>query len=360
MRSGTGGVQRRGAWSGVRGSGGKADAGGAGANRLIGRYRDRVASSPRVVSLLPSATELLCEIGAADLLVGRSHECDEPAEIRDRPVLTGQRTSGGSSAAIDAEVRASLAAGESLYTLDAERLRELKPDVILTQDLCEVCSIDLATVRGVAASLPNRPTVVSLDPKSIFDLFDDVLRVGAAVGRERDAEEAMVRLRDRYWRAIDFVNPYVPGPEVLFLEWCDPPFVGGHWTPALIEAAGGRHSLNPAGAKSRTVTAEEIVEAAPDRIVVCPCGFGLERTMAELKELPSRAARWWPHVPATMDGDPRAIVAVDGNLMFNRPGPRLVDAFEWLVAWLQDRPELVPPGFPAIAVDPSSMAPRER
>ena len=306
----------------------------------------------RVVSLLPSATEILCRIGAGELLVGRSHECDFPAEVADRPVLTGQVTHGGTSAAIDQAVRQAMrdggGGGASLYHLDERLLQELRPDVILTQDLCEVCSVDLRSVQRVAAAMDPRPAVVSLNPSTLWDVLDDVLRVGEAVGRADAAQQAMVELRDRYWSAVDFVNAYVPGPEVLFLEWCDPPFGGGHWTPALIEAAGGRHSLGAAGGKSRQLAPEEIIAAAPDRVVICPCGFGLDRALQELDVL--KGTRWWPLLPAVMDGGPGRIAVVDGNQMFNRPGPRLVDAFCWLVGWLQDRPELVPEGFPAVAV----------
>jgi ABC-type Fe3+-hydroxamate transport system substrate-binding protein len=310
-----------------------------------------MSSTPRVVSLLPSATELLCEIGGEPLLVGRSHECDVPASIGDRPVLTAARTTGGTSAEIDAEVRAVLGTDEantSLYHLDIERLVELRPDVILTQDLCEVCSIDLATVRGAASRMDPVPEIVSLDPKSVWDVLDDVLTVGRAVGLEREAEARMVALREAYWSAVDFVNPYVPGPEVLFLEWTDPPFVGGHWTPGLIEHAGGRHSLNAAGEKSRQVTPEDIVAAQPERVVICPCGYDLEAIARDLPRL--RATDWWNALPAVVDGDPEAIMLVDGNRMFNRPGPRLVDAFRWLVSWLSDRPEITPPDFPAISL----------
>ncbi len=306
----------------------------------------------RVVSLLPSATELLISVGGRDLLVGRSHECDGPtgehAPLHDIPMLTRARTrgliEGGSSSAIDAEVSAALASGASLYELDEVLLAQLEPDVILTQNLCAVCSIDLRSVERVANTLKKKPRVISLDPHSVFDVFDDLLRVGDAVGLPAQAEAAMVHLRARYWSAIDFVNPFISGPEILFLEWADPLFVGGHWTPALIHAAGARHSLNAAGAKSRRVEPEEILEIAPERVVLCPCGFDLSRVRTDLAQL--EKTRWWPLLPAVLDRKPGAIALVDGNQMFNRPGPRLVDAFEWLVGWINDRDELIPPAFP--------------
>ncbi len=304
--------------------------------------------SMRVVSLLPSATELLASAvdpeTLARILVGRSHECDFPAGLKDVPVLTKSRTHGGASAAIDAEVSAALASGTSLYELDERLLGELAPDVILTQSLCDVCSIELRTVERIAATLPTKPIVVNLDPKSIFDVFDDLLRVGDACGFASRAEAAMVALRARYWSAVDYVNPYVPGPEVLFLEWCDPAFCGGHWTPALIEAAGARHSLNAAGAKSRRVSPEEILESAPERVVVCPCGFDLARVRQEHDAL--TRTRWWSLLPAVLEARAGSIALVDGNQMFNRPGPRLVNAFEWLVAWINGRDELIPQDFP--------------
>lgn len=298
-------------------------------------------TSMRVVSLLPSATELLCAIGGEPLLVGRSHECDFPGVIMDRPVLTKQRTSAATSAGIDTQVRESMEEGNSLYELDGDLLRELEPDVILTQDLCEVCSIDLASVRTAASTLERKPQIVSLDPKTIFEVFDDLLQVARAVGLEQEGERAMVSLRARYWETIDYVNPYADQPEVAFLEWADPPFAGGHWTPGLIEAAGGRHSLNAVGQPSREVSPEEIVESMPLRVIVCPCGFDLERTEQELKVLCE--TNWWKLLPAVQEGN---VALVDGSAMFNRPGPRLVEAFRWLVAWLQDRPEVLPEGFP--------------
>ena len=310
----------------------------------------------RIVSLLPSATEILCAIGGADDLIGRSHECDYPSSIDHLPILTAQRIPDGSSAQIDAEVRAQANAGAlSLYALDEERLRELKPDLILTQDLCEVCSIDLATVREIARDMDPSPEILSLDPHVIFDVFDDLLRVGEATGHQQQAEHVMVELRGAYWSAIDFVNPYVPGPEVLFMEWIEPVFAGGHWTPGLIEKAGGRHSINAEGAKSRQVSSEEILACAPDRVIVCPCGLDIPRIEEELDAL--QRSEWWASIPAVSKGDPQAIVAVDGNAMFNRPGPRLVDAFCWLVGWLNNRPEIIPEGFPVRSIGPESEHP---
>jgi iron complex transport system substrate-binding protein len=315
----------------------------------------------RVVSLLPSATESLCAIGGGGLLVGRSHECNFPGGLEGVPVLTGQRITAESPAEIDAQVRQTLGqgGGQSLYTLDEERLAALAPDVILTQDLCDVCSIDLATVRRVAGRLARVPEVISLNPQSVEEILDDVLRIGAATGLARNARDEVVRLRGRLFAAGEFVNPYDDGASVALLEWTDPIFVGGHWSVQLIERAGAAHPLNPTRArpgsgaaagpqsgeriagKSVRVTAEALIESAPEWIVIAPCGFGLERAWAAAMDLAKEP--WWSGLPAVKRG---RVAVVDGDQMFNRPGPRVVDAFEWLVGWLNDRPGLVPDGFP--------------
>jgi ABC-type Fe3+-hydroxamate transport system substrate-binding protein len=297
----------------------------------------------RVVSLLPAATEMLAAVGGLELLVGRSHECDWPPAAAEVPVVTARRTVATGSAAIDREVRTTLAeqGAGSLFELDAHRLRELKPDVVLTQQLCPLCAVDLDAVRSAVAPLLPRPAVVALGASTIEDVFDEVLRVGEAVGRGAAAEKAVVELRERYWTAVDYVTPFLDGPTVALLEWIDPPYVGGHWTPQLIAAAGGRPVLSVAGAASRPITPGELVDAAPQRLIVCPCGYDLAATERELGDL--RKTAWWDRLPAVRGG---RVALVDGRRMFSRPGPSLVEAFRWLVGWINDRAELVDAGFP--------------
>jgi len=301
--------------------------------------------SPRVVSLLPSATELLAAFGGEALLVGRSHECDHPPTLGRVPILTSARIRGTDSLAIDEEVRAALGEAPSLYLLDTDQLRGLAPDVILTQDLCRVCSIDLTTVRGVARGLDPPPEVVSLDPYSLDEVLADLERVGRSVGMAEAAAAAAEALRARVRAAVARAAEAPGRPRVAFLEWFAPLFVGGHWTPELIELAGGAHPLNPPGARSRVVSPEELAAAAPDALILCACGLDLEASRRELHHLTHAA--WWPDLPAVRAG---RVALVDGDAMFNRPGPRLVDALEWLVAWLHGAGP-PPSGFPFEPVD---------
>lgn len=324
----------------------------------------------RIVSLLPSATEIVLALAGPEALgdrgpvqlVGRSHECDWPRGIglEAVPTLTAARTEFTTSAAVDQAVRSALSNGESLYTLNTDLLASLKPDAIVTQDLCDVCSIDLGTVRRAAAAMSPEPKVISLNPQTVEGVLDDLATVGKAIGLERRAMEVVAALRERTSRAQEYVNAYTEPTPVAFLEWTDPLFIGGHWTPQLIERAGGSHPLNPtrapeeAGAaagmigqtlrragKSTRVTAEQLVQSRPQWVIVCPCGLTLDQAWHET-ELLSRQP-WWSSLPAVARGQ---IAVVDGSQMFNRPGPRLVDAQEFLVGLLTDRSEVIPPTFP--------------
>jgi hypothetical protein len=366
----------------------------------------------RIVSLLPSATELLHTLDAVPLLVGRSHECDVPRpgapagdHLSALPVLTQQAAAFTSAADVDRRVSDALASGSSLYNLDVDRLHDLAPDLILTQDLCEVCSVDLAQVRRAAAQFSPEPAVLSFDPQTFEDVLDDLVRLGDAVGRPDAASRALVALRERVDRAAALVAPFDQPQRVLFLEWTDPPFAGGHWTPQLIERAGGEHPLNPTrpvdtpdtvrdadGSRrpAGPLQAERVAGKSPrlrpvdivahdrrygfDRIFICPCGLSLADTEREARRLLAGddeadpdATGWFASLRAaaplaaggdvTISTDPADVAAapvviVDGNLMFNRPGPRLVDAFEFLVAALQGRPGAMPPVFPAAAILP--------
>ena len=300
----------------------------------------------RVVSLVPSATELLCTAGGAGLLVGRSHECDWPAGIEDRPILTAPRITATTPMDIDKEVHSTRDDGQSLYVLNRDLLESLQPDVIITQDLCSVCSIDLETVREIASTLPTTPQILSLNPTCIEDVLDDLLRIGKACDLETEARETVAGLRERWWKARDHVNGYLDGPQVAVIEWTDPLYIAGHWTPDIVLAAGGQHDLNGSGQVSRRITPEDLLECLPERLVICPCGRTLEEAAQDATQL--KQEKWWPLLPAVQDDE---VMLVDGNAMFSRPGPRLLDAMEWMTSWLQDRPDLSPRHFPAVRLD---------
>lgn len=275
-------------------------------------------------------------------------------------MLTTQTTVFTTPAETDRAVADARAAGHSLYQLNTAKLQELRPDLILTQDLCDVCSIDLPAVRAAAAGIDPEPAVLSLNPSSFEDVLDDILAVGRAAGRERSATDALVTLRERFFHAADHVNAYADGPAVCFLEWTDPPFTAGHWTPQLIERAGGRHPLNPtapfedagagAGAQgahriagpSRRIDPDDVTALNPDVVIVCPCGLGLDEVRAEARRLMAEAP-WFASLRAVRGG---RVALVDGSAMFNRPGPRLVDAYRWLVGYLNGLPSLIPDDFP--------------
>lgn len=308
----------------------------------------------RVASVLPSATEILCSIGGDYLLVGRSHEDNFPSSITHLPMLTDQLISREwtSAAAVNAEVSSALSSGKSLYFLNAELLTELKPDLILTQDLCSVCAIDLAEVRLIASKMNPQPAVLSLDPQTLEDVLADMIIVGEAVGLQKEAAKAKAVFEDRV-RAVIAVADEILGAKskekervkVAFIEWSDPIYVGGHWTPQLIYMAGGEHTLNPCGegapnsyvqiggaGKSFPVTIESVIASDPDLVIIAPCGLNLEMSRREADRL--MCQQWFQDLRAIKN---KRLLVVDGDAMFNRPGPRLVDALEWLVSVFHEK-----------------------
>lgn len=286
----------------------------------------------RVISLLPSATEIVCALGAADHLIGVSHECDFPEEIRGRAVITRSRIDvGGTSRAIDAAVREVVRDALSIYEIDDERLAALAPDVIVTQDLCEVCAVSLDDVRAAVARLVHRERVevVSLSPTRLADVLDDIERVGGALGRP-DRAAAVRAALDRRIRAIAERAAAVPArPRVVTLEWLDPLMVGGTWMPELVEFAGGTPIGAAAGAPAPTIDAPALAAMAPHVVVIKPCGFSIERSLAERDVIERNV------LGAT--GDAR-VYLTDGNAFFNRPGPRLVESLEILAACVHPEP----------------------
>jgi iron complex transport system substrate-binding protein len=293
----------------------------------------------RVVSLLPSATEILFAIGAGDRVVGVTHECDFPAEARMRPHLTSSLLPAELDAAgVDRHVRASVHAGSSLYGLDDRALAALEPDLIVTQELCAVCAVSYEIVDRAAKRLrpstgsgqASDPRVVSLEPSSLEDVFATIAFLGELVEARDGAARLLAQLRAR----VDALRDRLAArsgdrTRVLVLEWTDPPMSGGHWTPGLVELAGGEPVLGNPGANSRVLTWDEIAVADPDVVIVAPCGFDLDRAQRELAALPPAAAAAFASLRAVREG--RAY-AMDGNAFVNRPGPRLVDTAELFAA----------------------------
>lgn len=277
----------------------------------------------RIVSLLPSATEILFAIGASREIVGVTHECDFPpqalslARLTSSALLTASR-----SADIDRHVRAALHGGSSLYHLDADLLERLQPDLIVTQELCEVCAVSYSIVDRAARRLAGDPRIVSLEPSSLEDVYANIVTLGTLTGHEAQAREVVESLRERE-RSVRERVANGPKPRVLVLEWTDPPMSGGHWTPGLVEAAGGVPVLGNPGANSQVISWEAIAQADPDEIIVAPCGFDLEKTSNAVSELSANPA--WNALRAVREG---RVHLVDGNAYVNRPGPRLVDTIE--------------------------------
>src|SRR3989440_6993833 len=281
----------------------------------------------RIVSLLPSATEIVCALGLEDSLVGVTHECDFPASVVGLPVLTASRISHArmSSREIDHAVRSQLDGHGSIYELDERLLAELEPDLIITQELCEVCAVSYKTVLRAARVLDADARVVSLEPNNVLDIFDNIRTVGELTGREAEADALAGDLTRRLDALAVRLNFVESRPRTLVLEWLEPPFAPGHWVPEQVAFAGGDARFGNAAAKSRTTDAEEIGAYAPEVIVLAPCGYYKEDILRALES--ARLPRGWHSLPAVRA---RRVWAVDATSYFSRPGPRVVEGAEIL------------------------------
>ena len=297
----------------------------------------------RIVSLLPSATEIICELGLGDQLVGVSHECDYPAFVRRLPKVT--RTSippAATSQQIDAAVREKLKTESALYSLDAVTLERLQPDLIVTQTLCNVCAVAESEVRAAACELPHQARIVNLEPTRLAGVFDCLRLVGEAAGISDRAEQAIAKLRARVEAVETRTRTSAARARVVFLEWIDPPFCAGHWTPELIRLAGGVELLGREGEPSRTISWDEIVNADPEVLFVACCGFDADRTKQDLTILSCQPG--FDRLSCAQSG---RVYWSDGSAYFNRPGPRLVDSLEIVAHALHADVHPLPPGLPA-------------
>jgi iron complex transport system substrate-binding protein len=296
----------------------------------------------RIVSLLPSATEMICALGLEAHLVGVTHECDFPSFVNILPKVT--RTlipADASSADIDRLVREQLQTTHALYRLDLPTLEQLRPDLIVTQALCDVCAVAEDEVRSAACSLAGTPRIVSLEPQTLAEVFDAIRHLAEIVGMNQRGEEVVRELAAR----VEAVAARSAGlhhrPRVALLEWLDPPFSSGHWGPELVRSAGGMEGLGREGQRSRTLRWDEVMEWKPEVIVIACCGFSVERTLADLPRL--WAVPGWSTLPAVRSD---RVYVVDGSQYFSRPGPRLVDSLEILAHALHPDVHPLPSGLP--------------
>jgi len=279
----------------------------------------------RIVSMIASATEIVCALGEVASLVGRSHECDYPAEIGHLPACTRPRFDvSGSSREIDTLVKSSVSNALSIYEVFDDVLERLQPTHIITQTQCEVCAVSLRDVeRSVAAKLASQPKIVSLQPNSLVDIWDDIRRVALSLGIEAKGERLIAELKQRMQEISLRVSTEGPRPRVACIEWLEPLMAAGNWTPELIEMAGGVNLFGEAGQHSPWMTWEQLIAQDPDVIIAAPCGFDLARTAAEMYWLTGHEG--WPELRAVRNG---RVYLADGNQYFNRPGPRVAESLE--------------------------------
>jgi iron complex transport system substrate-binding protein len=292
----------------------------------------------RICSLLPSATEIAYAIGLGDSIFGVSHECDFPADAATKPSLLRTRIDPKAPPAeIDRQVSEIIARGESIYAVDAELLGALAPDLILTQDLCHVCAASPDDLATALARFPRLPQVLSLTPRSLDEVWDDIRRVGEATGRQTEAELVATTLARQVASIAAKATGVGSHPRVLCLEWLDPYYVGGHWIPEMVTHAGGEDVFGRLREPSFRVTVEQIAESRVDVIIVMPCGYNSARAVEECNVTPFPES--WNELPAVREG---RVFAVDANAYFSRPGPRLADGLALLAHLLH--PELFSAG----------------
>jgi iron complex transport system substrate-binding protein len=295
----------------------------------------------RICSLLPSATEILYALGLGDSVVGVTHECDFPPDAATKPALIRPRVDPQAAASeIDRQVSELVAGGESIYAVDAELLRSLDPDLIVTQDLCHVCAASPDDLATALTRLTKKPRVLALTPHSLRDVWDDVRKIGDATQRRREAQTLSITLEQKVAAIEARAAQAKTRPRVLCVEWLDPYYVGGHWVPEMAAKAGGQDVLGRAGEPSFRVTADEIAATRAEIIVVMPCGFGVERVASEYRTTNFPSA--WLDLPAARE---QRIFAVDANSYFSRPGPRLAEGVALLAHLFH--PSLFPASPPA-------------
>ena len=295
----------------------------------------------RIVSLLPSATEIVCALGLTDSLVGISHDCDYPPEISGKAVLSEAIvTTDLPSGVIDATIRGHLHKGKSVYHLDERQLTSLQPDLILTQELCAVCAPSYTLVKHAARLLETQTRLVSLEPENLAGILDNILLVGDLTAQAAEAATLVDQLRGRIKRVREAVTGR-PRPRVACIEWLDPLFVAGHWVPEMVAFAGGVDVLGRVGEPSFVVSWQAIIASEPDVLVVMPCGFTVPRTRQEVHLLTGR--RGWSDLPAVHAGQ---VYLTDASAYFNRPGPRVVTGVEILARILHPQ---VPSAYPPAA-----------
>jgi iron complex transport system substrate-binding protein len=284
-------------------------------------------TSQQIVSFLPSATEIACALGLTNQLVGITHECDYPAEIEGKPVVVRNALpiETMNQREIDVAVTERMRAGQSLYQVDEKLLQELAPDLILTQDLCQVCAPSGTEVVQALNLLPKKPRILWLTPNSLEQIFDNVRELGEATGRAKEADELIANGRARLKKIAAVTSRLAYRPRVFCMEWLDPVYGSGHWVPEMVTLAGGQDALSREGRDSVRVSWDDVVRWAPEILIITPCGFNLQKSIEQAGLLVHYPG--WSDLPAFRKG---RVYAVDANSFFARPGPRVVDGTELL------------------------------